>query len=66
MVGFWHKQDKSMDPSCLVWAIQDAGGVMVWHTLNRLEATELCFSATAYLCVVAEHVHPFMTTVPAG
>lgn len=46
--------------------IQDAGGAIVWHTLDRLEPTELCLSATAYLCVVAEHVHPFMTTVPAG
>ncbi len=56
-----------MDPSCLVSTIQ-AGGVMVWgifswHTLGPLVPIEHCLNATAYLSIVAEHVHPFMTTV---
>ncbi len=44
------------------------GGVMVWgifswHTLGPLVPTEHRLNATAYLSVVADHVHPFMTTV---
>ncbi len=45
-----------------------AGGVMVWgifcwHTLCPLVPIEHCLDATAYLSIVADHVHPFMTTV---
>ncbi len=45
------------------------GGVMVWgifswHTLGRLVPIEHCLNATAYLSIVADHVHPFMTSVP--
>ncbi len=44
------------------------GGVMVWgifscHTLSPLVSIEHCLNATAYLSIVADHVHPFMTTV---
>ncbi len=44
------------------------GGVMVWgifswHTLGPLVPTEHCLNATAYLSIVAYHVHPFITTV---
>ncbi len=44
------------------------GGVMVWgiffwHTLGPLIPIEHCLNATAYLSIVADHVHPFMTTV---
>ncbi len=44
------------------------GGVMVWgiiswHTLDPLVPNEYCLNATAYLSIVADHVHPFMTTV---
>ncbi len=44
------------------------GGLMVWgiyswHTLGPLVPIEYCLNATAYLSIVAEHVHPFMTTV---
>ncbi len=58
----------SMDPSCLVSAVQAAGGVMVWglfswHTLGPLVPIEHRLNATAYLSIVADHVHPFMTTV---
>jgi len=43
-----------MDPSCLVSTVQAGSGVMVsWHTLGPF----------AYLSIVADHVHPFMTTV---
>ncbi len=58
-----------MDPSCLVSAVQAAaGGVMVWgifswHTLGPLVPTEHRLNTTAYLSIVADHVHPFMTTV---
>ncbi len=58
-----------MDPSCLVSRVQAAGGgVMVWgifswHTLGPLVPIEHRLNATAYLSIVADHVHPFMTTV---
>ncbi len=43
-----------MDPSCLVSTVQAGSGVMVsWHTLGHF----------AYLSIVADHVHPFMTIV---
>ncbi len=56
-----------MDPSCLVSTVQ-AGGVMVWgifswHTLAPIVSIEHRLNATAYLRIVADHVHPFMTTV---
>ncbi len=59
--------DESKDPSCLVSTVQ-AGGVMVWgifswHTLGSLVPIEHRLNATAYLSIVADHVHPFMTTV---
>ncbi len=57
-----------MDPSCLVSMVQAGDGVMVWgifswHTLGPLVTIEHCLNATAYLKIVADHVHPFMTTV---
>ncbi len=58
-----------MDPSCFVSTVQaDGGGVMVWgifswHTLGPLVPIEHQLNATAYLSIVANHVHPFMTTV---
>ncbi len=56
-----------MDPSCLVSMVQ-GGGVMVWgifswQTLGPLVLIEHRLNTTAYLSIVAEHVHPFMTTV---
>ncbi len=69
-VRIWHKEHESMDPSCLVSTVQAAGGggVMVlgifsWHTLGLLEPIEHRLSVTAYPSIVADHVHPFMTTV---
>ncbi len=68
-VRIWCKEHESMDPSCLVSTVQAAGGgVMVWgifswHTLGPLVPIEHRLNATAYLSIVADHVHPFMTTV---
>ncbi len=60
-----------MNLTCLVSTVQAAaGGVMVWgifswHTLGPLVPIEhrLKLNTTAYLSIVADHVHPFMTTV---
>ncbi len=66
---FGVKDIKSMDPSCLVSTVQaGGGGVMVggifsWHTLGHFVPTEHRLNATAYLSIVANYVHPFMTTV---
>ncbi len=38
-------------------------GIFSWHTLGPLVPIEHCLNATAYLSIVADHVHPFMTTV---
>jgi len=67
-VRIWRKEHESMDPSCLVLTVQAGGGVMVWgifswHTLGSLVPNDYHFNATAYLIIVADHVHPFMTTV---
>ncbi len=62
-------EHESMDPSCLVSTVQaGGGGVMVWeifswHTLGPLVPIEHRLNATSYLSIVADHVHPFMTTV---
>ncbi len=58
-----------MDPSCLVSMVQaGGGGVMVWGIFllahfGPLVPIEHRLNATAYLSIVADHVHPFMTTV---
>ncbi len=67
-VRIWCKEHESMDPSCLVSTVQAGGGVMVWgifswHTLGPLVPINYNLNATAYLSIVADHVHPFMTTV---
>ncbi len=68
-VRIWRKEHESMDPSCLVSMVQaGGGGVMVWgifswHTLGLLVLIEHRLNATAYLSIVVDHVHPFMTTV---
>ncbi len=68
-VRIWRKDHESMDPSCLVSIVQaGGGGVMVWgifywHTLGHLVPIEHRLNATAYLNIVADHVHSFMTTV---
>ncbi len=67
-VRIWCKEHESMDPSCLVYMVQASGGVMVWgifswHTLGPLVPIEHSLNTTAYLSIVADHVHPFMTTV---
>ncbi len=68
-VRIWCKEHESMDPSCLVSTVQaGVGGVMVWgilswHTLGPLVPIEHRLNATAFLSIVADHVHPFMTTM---
>ncbi len=59
-----------MDPSCLVSAVQAGGGggvmmwrIFSWHTLGPLVPIEHRLNTTVYLSNVADHVHPFMTTV---
>ncbi len=70
MVGSgFGKEHESIDPSCLVSTVQAGGcgvmvwGIFVWHTLGPLVPIAHCLNATAYLSIVADHVHPFMTTV---
>ncbi len=67
-VRIWRKEHESMDPSCLVSMVQAGDGVMVWeifswHTLGPLVPIEHRLNTTADLSIVADHVHPFMTTV---
>ncbi len=38
-------------------------GIFSWHTLGLLLPIEHHLNATVYLSIVADHVHPFMTTV---
>ncbi len=38
-------------------------GIFSWHTLGLLVPIEHNLNTTAYLSIVADHVHPFMTTV---
>ncbi len=58
-----------MDQSGLVSTVQaGGGGVMVcgifsWHTLGPLVPIEHYLNTTAYLSIVTDHVHPFMTSV---
>ncbi len=65
----WRKEHDIMDSSCLVSTVQaGGGGVMVWgifswHSLGPLGPIKHRLNITAYLSIVADHVHPFMTTV---
>ena len=58
-----------MDPTSLVSTLQvGEGGVMVWgqfswHALGQLIVINHHLNATAYLSIVADHVHPFMATI---
>ena len=71
-VRIWRKQNENMDPSCLVTTVQaGGGGVMVWgmfswHTLGPLVPIGHRLNATAYLSIVSDHVHPFMTPSSDG
>ncbi len=65
----WRKEHGSMDPSCLVSTVQAGGGgamvwgIFSWNTLGPLVPIRHHLNATAYLSIVADHVHHFMTTV---
>ncbi len=62
-VRIWRKEQESMDPSCFVSTVQaGGGGVMVWgifswQTLVPLVLIEHPLDTTAYLSIVADHVH---------
>ncbi len=65
---FGVKNMKAWIHSFLVSTVQAAGGVIVWgifswHTLGPLVPIEHRLNTTANLSIVADHVHPFMTTV---
>ncbi len=45
------------------WWCNDVWGIFSWHTLGPLVPVEHRLNATASLSIVADHVHPFMTTV---
>ncbi len=68
-VRIWRKEHESMDSSCLVSTVQaGGGGVMVWgifscHTLGPVVPIEQRLNTAAYRSIVADHLHPFMTTV---
>ncbi len=69
-IRIWRKEHESMAPSCLVSTVQAGGGgvIMVWvifswHTLRPLVPIEHRLNPTDYPSIVADHVHPFMTTV---
>ncbi len=47
----------------LVVVVYWCGGYFFWLTLGLLEPIEHSLNATAYLSIVADHVHPFMTTL---
>jgi len=38
-------------------------GIFSWHTLVPLVPIEHCLNATAYMSIVSDHVHHFVTTV---
>ncbi len=59
-----------MDPSFVVSTVQAAGGggvmmwgIFSWHMFGPLVPIEHRLNTTAYMSIVADHVHPFMTTV---
>ncbi len=67
-VRIWCKEHESNDSSNLVSTVHAGCGVIVWgifswHTLGSLVLIEHRLNATVYLSIVADHVHPFMTTV---
>ena len=58
-------------PSCLLWTVQAGGGggvmlwgIFAWYTSGPLVPVEHRLKTTTYLSIVADHVHPFMTSVP--
>ncbi len=65
-VRIWCKEHESMDPSCLVSKVKAGGdgvGDIFLAHFGPLVLIEHRLNATAYMSIVADHVHPFMTTV---
>lgn len=72
-IRIWRKQHEFMDPSCQMTTLQaGGGGTMVWgmfswSTLGPLISLDITLNSTAYLNIVADHVHSFMATMfPSG
>ncbi len=61
-VKIWHKEHESMDPALAVGGVM-VWGIFSWHTLGPLVPIEHRLNGTAYLSIVADHVHVFMITV---
>ncbi len=57
------KEHESMDPALAVGGVM-VWGIFSWHTLGPLVPIEPHrLNGTAYLSIVADHVHVFMSTV---
>ncbi len=56
------KEHESMDQWWWRWC-NGVWDIFYIHTLGPLVPIEHCLNATVYLSIVADHVHPFMTTV---
>ncbi len=71
MQRLYHKKryTNNLELNLIVSTVQaGGGGVMVWgifswHTSGALVPIEHYLNATAYLSIVADHVHPFVTTL---
>lgn len=55
------KQSKSLDPSCLVPEVKAGGDDIMVYTTEHCWNDQLV-EYSAYLIIVADHVHSFMTT----
>lgn len=48
------------------WWCHGLGGIIMASSLGSLVPIEHCLHATAYLSIVADHVHPFMATLSSS
>uniref|UniRef100_A0AAY5F1C5 Transposase Tc1-like domain-containing protein n=1 Tax=Electrophorus electricus TaxID=8005 RepID=A0AAY5F1C5_ELEEL len=69
----WRKQHEAMDPSFMVKNVEmDEGcvkiwGMLSWHALGSLIPVDENLEAPAYLNILGDQVHPFMTIMyPKG
>jgi len=45
------------------WCVFGVWGMFSWHTLGPLVPIGHCLNSMAYLSIVSDHLHPFMTTM---